>query len=141
MDNNQIKFEVKGIGEFIALKEVTAPMFFLDRRKMMADMFGGIVELVRMETLIRLGTRSEDQVQKELASSLLDEMSRADWFIRLKTEMIEYPKGFNIAKLKPEGLNDVIFEFQKARGLFREEPTPGASEGPPATPVAQQEKA
>ena len=132
MEANQIEFDVKGVGKFTALKEVTAPMFFMDRRKMTADMFGGMSELVRMESLIRIGYNSEDRVQKELSASLLSEIDRAEWIIKIKSEIVTYPERFNLQALTSPQLNDVIYEFQKARGLFRDEGTTTGESSPPA---------
>ena len=132
MKPNQIEFEVKGVGKFIALKEVTAPMFFLDRRKMTAEMFGGISEYLKMETLIRIGKNSEDRVQKELADALINEIVRADWIINLKNEVVEYPENFSIQTLNPKQLDDVLYEFQKARGLFRDDGAATGEVSPPA---------
>ena len=131
MNANQIEFDVKGVGKFTALKEVTAPMFFMDRRKMTADMFGGMSELVKMESLIRIGYNSEDRVQKELSAALLSEIDRAEWIIKIKSEIVTYPEKFNLQALTSPQLNEVIYEFQKARGLFRDEPIPTGETSPP----------
>jgi hypothetical protein len=131
MDANQIEFEVKGIGKFTALKEVVAPMFFLDRRKMIADMFGGMSEYIKMQTLIRIGNNSEDRLQKELADTLINELIRAEWIINIKTEVIKYPDGFNFQALKAEQLNELIDKFQEARGIFRSDTKPTGETSPP----------
>ena len=120
-DQNIIEFEVEGLGKFKAFKEVPAKTFFFDRRNELAKLLGGRVDLVRMESTMRLYANSTDPLEKKIADDLAYEMMRANGFLEIKNLLVQVPKGFNLDSVSGEEFDKLWVALESARGTFRQE--------------------
>ncbi len=125
---NQVEFEVKGLGKFTAFKEMPAASLFYEREKEIARFLGGFQELAKLQAIIRTHRDSADPYERNLAETAAVHLMRSEEYYTLKASLIDQPKGFSLDKLSVEQFDALTAEFAKARGFFRTGDSEGTAE-------------
>jgi hypothetical protein len=139
-------FDVEGIGKFEFIPELPHTVFFMDRRKRMASLVGGIRNLLTLETMMNDGLEvdevtkmykpreSADDMTQKLGWASLLEYNRASSMVEMQDHITKFPQGKTLERLSPQEYGKVEEEFNKQLDSFRN-PEPKKAE--PATPPTQ----
>ena len=141
-------FEVEGVGKFEFLPELPHTVFFMDRRKKMVSLLGGIRNLLTLETMMNDGLEpdeavtpptykvreSADEMTQKLGWAALLEYNRAVSMVEMQDHITKFPEGKTLERLTPEEYAKVEEEFNKQLNSFRnpskktEEPSSSSSQ-------------
>lgn len=129
-------FTVEGIGTFQFIVELPHTVFFMDARKKMANVLGGIKNFLTLEALRDEGLKIEgnsyvpredvDDLQCKVSYSALAELHRAMNMCLMQDHIAIYPTGKKLEQLSPEEYAIVEQEFLKQLEFFRS-PKPEAA--------------
>lgn len=119
MTNNEVTFEVEGVGKFTAYKELPQQKFFLDYRTEVAKLLGGRASFLELEAILRALEKSDDPIDKERIVGIQFEIMRADQYVQAQMAIKTFPEGFTW-----EGCNSTLFgkiwlAMDGARNPFR----------------------
>ena len=117
-EKNVVKFSVEGLGDFTAYKEAPATTYLQDKRTELAKLVGGKVELIKMETAIRVYRDSTDVYEREVADATAYELIQANHILQLKGILLRVPKDFNLSALSFIHLDELWMAYEVAIGNF-----------------------
>jgi hypothetical protein len=124
-------FEVEGIGKFEFVAELSHVVFFMDKRKKVANFVGGIRNLLSLETMMDDGLEADeenktykpretaDEHTQKLGLAALLEYNRASSMVTMQDHITKYPDGKSLERLSAEEYAKVEEEFGKQLEFFR----------------------
>jgi hypothetical protein len=136
-------FEVAGVGKFEFIVELPHMAFFMDRRKRMASILGGIRNLLTLEVMYNEGLEIDeatntyknretaDETTQKIGWAALWEYRRATKIVEMQDHITKYPEGKTLERLSPDEYAKVEEEFTKQLEFFRN-PIKETSEPAPA---------
>lgn len=129
-------FTVEGIGTFEALGEYPATQLF-KRRDELANVCGGIGQLIDLEARVRSYEGSQNPIEKDIFLNANLELIYRQTYVEMKKTLTKAPDKFVLDQLTDDQFDKLVAEYRKQKEFFR---NPQKAEGSETVPSTESNK-